>query len=431
MNVQNRTLFIADNLDIMHGMDSEIVDLIYLDPPFNTKKNYKAPIGSPAEGASFKDIWTDEDVKHEWHGEVAETNEELYQIIQAAETVYDKSMKLYLMAMTVRLFEMHRLLKNTGSIYLHCDPTASHYLKLVMDSLFGRQNFRNEIVWCYKTAGRSKIQFGRKHDVILFYSKSKNYVFDSDAVRIARQKTHMKVETDSEGHTWQVKRDKKSGKVYRYPTDLGILCPDWWVDIQQLNRSEKERTGYPTQKPLALLQRIIKASSNESDIVLDPFCGCATACVAAEQLQRQWIGIDISPSAETITKIRLEEASEQGQLFSPITMSDVTVSHEPPIRTDTDTETAIQRRLPAYQAHKHELYGRQEGHCSGCKLHYRFKDITVDHVIPQSKGGTDHIENLQLLCSSCNSIKNNGTQQVLYDRLEKRGRELRERLHVP
>ena len=287
MNVQNRTLFIADNLDIMRGMDSNTIDLIYLDPPFNTKKNYKAPIGSPAEGASFKDIWTDEDVKHEWHGEVAETNEELYQIIQAAEVVYDKSMKLYLMAMTVRLFEMHRLLKDTGSIYLHCDPTASHYLKLVMDSLFGRQNFCNEIVWCYQVGARSKKQFGRKHDVILFYSRSKNYVFDSDAVRIERQKTHMKVETDSEGRTWQVKKDAKSGKVYRYPTDLGVLCPDWWVDIQQLNRSEKERTGYPTQKPLALLQRIIKASSNEGDSVLDRFCGCATACVAAEQLQRQ------------------------------------------------------------------------------------------------------------------------------------------------
>ena len=340
-------------------------------------------------------------------------------------------MKLYLMAMTVRLFEMHRLLKDTGSIYLHCDPTASHYLKLVMDSLFGRQNFCNEIVWCYQVGARSKKQFGRKHDAILFYSKSKNYVFDSDAVRIERQKTHMKVETDSEGRTWQVKKDAKSGKVYRYPTDLGVLCPDWWVGIQQLNRNQKERTGYPTQKPLALLERIIKASSNENDVVLDPFCGCATACVVAEQLQRQWIGIDISPSAETITKIRLEEASEQGQLFSPITMSDVTVSHEPPIRTDTDTQTAIQRRLPAYQAHKHKLYGRQEGHCIGCKLHYRFKDMTVDHIIPQSKGGTDHIENLQLLCGSCNSIKNNGTQQVLYDRLEKRDRELRERLHVP
>ena len=146
MNVQNRTLFIADNLEIMRGIDSECIDLIYLDPPFNTNKQHKAPIGSKAEGAEFKDIWTDDDIKYEWLGEIAEQNEDLYQIIQASETVYNKSMRIYLTAMAIRLFEMQRILKPTGSIYLHCDPTASHYLKLAMDKLFGRQNFRAEIV---------------------------------------------------------------------------------------------------------------------------------------------------------------------------------------------------------------------------------------------------------------------------------------------
>ena len=167
MNVENRTLFIADNLDIMRGIDSETIDLIYLDPPFNTKKNYKAPIGSPAEGASFKDIWTDEDVKDEWHGEIAEQNQELYQIIQASKIVYDKSMKIYLTAMAVRLFEMHRILKPTGSIYLHCDPTASHYLKLVMDSLFGKNNYQSEVIWGYRTQGVSKSSWPKKHDILL------------------------------------------------------------------------------------------------------------------------------------------------------------------------------------------------------------------------------------------------------------------------
>ena len=147
INVENRTLFIADNLDIMRGIDSETINLIYLDPPFNTNKQYKAPIGSKAEGAEFKDIWTDEDVRFEWHGEIAEQHQELYQVIQASETLYDKSMKIYLTAMTVRLFEMKRLLKPTGSIYLHCDPTASHYLKLVMDSLFGKNNYQSEVIW--------------------------------------------------------------------------------------------------------------------------------------------------------------------------------------------------------------------------------------------------------------------------------------------
>ena len=149
MNVDNRTLFIADNLDIMRGMDSDTIDLIYLDPPFNSKKQYKAPIGSPAEGASFKDIWTDEDVRDGWYSEIAEDYPQIHQIILAAEHTYDHSMMIYLMAMGIRLIEMKRILKPTGSIYLHCDPTASHYLKFVMDSIFGNQNFRNEIVWCY------------------------------------------------------------------------------------------------------------------------------------------------------------------------------------------------------------------------------------------------------------------------------------------
>ena len=162
MNVENRTLFIADNLDIMRGMDSEIIDLIYLDPTFNTKKQYKAPIGSPAEGAEFKDIWTDEDVKDGWYSEIAELYPHIHQIIQAAEHTYDKSMMIYLMAMGIRLIEMQRLLTPTGSIYLHCDPTASHYLKLIMDDIFGKNNFRNEIVWCYTGPGSPKMrQFNR------------------------------------------------------------------------------------------------------------------------------------------------------------------------------------------------------------------------------------------------------------------------------
>ena len=180
MNIKNRTLFIADNLDIMRGMNSDTIDLIYLDPPFNSNRNYKAPIGSPAEGATFKDIWTDEDIKAEWHGQIAAEHEELYQIIQASEVVYDKSMKIYLTAMAVRLFEMHRILKTTGSIYLHCDPTASHYLKAVMDDIFGKQNFRNEIVW-RKYGGHkntARVKFTTEHDTLFFYSVSNKYAFN-------------------------------------------------------------------------------------------------------------------------------------------------------------------------------------------------------------------------------------------------------------
>ncbi len=170
-NWSNRTLWTGDNLDIMRGMNSESVDLIYLDQPFNSNRNYSAPIGSEAAGAAFKDTWTLSDVDEAWHGEIADREPTLYAIIDAAGLSYGKGMKSYLIMMAVRLLEMRRLLKDTGSIYLHCDPTASHYLKMLMDAVFGQRNFRNEVVW-RRTKGRSDAgRFGRVHDTILFYAQ--------------------------------------------------------------------------------------------------------------------------------------------------------------------------------------------------------------------------------------------------------------------
>ena len=152
-NWSNRTMWTGDNLDVMRGMNSESVDLIYLDPPFNSNRTYSAPIGSQAAGAAFKDTWTLEDVDDAWHGEIAEQHPAVYAIIDAAGVAHGKGMKSYLIMMAVRLMEMHRLLKPMGSLYLHCDPTASHYLKMLMDAVLGRSNFRNEIVWCYRGGG--------------------------------------------------------------------------------------------------------------------------------------------------------------------------------------------------------------------------------------------------------------------------------------
>ena len=409
MNIENRTLFIADNLDILRGIDSETVDLIYLDPPFNTNRNYKAPIGSPAEGAEFKDIWTDEDIKHEWYGQIAENHEALHQIIQASAYTADKSMMIYLMAMSIRLIEMKRILKLTGSVYLHCDPTASHYLKLVMDDVFGRDNFRNEVVWhYYNGSSNAKKYYARKHDTLYFYAKSKENTFDDLAAR----------EPYVEGSNW-VNNPESYGEGYR-ANPHGKRMHDVWR-IPSLNNMAKERTGYPTQKPLALLERIIKVSSNEGDMVLDPFCGCATACVAAEKLQRQWVGIDISPSAAVITKIRLEDESRQGNLLSPVAMSDVIVRQQAPERTDNAEGLSRQIRLPRYQAHKPELFGRQEGKCNGCQYPFHYRNFTVDHIEAQSRGGTDHIGNLQLLCQACNSTKGTGTQAELIQKLREQG----------
>ena len=402
--MENRTLFIADNLDVMRGMNTETVDLIYLDPPFNSKKQYKAPIGSPAEGAEFKDIWTDEDIKYEWHGQIAEQNEKLYQIIQASEAIYDKSMKIYLTAMAVRLFEMKRILKSTGSIYLHCDPNASHYLKLVMDSFFGKQNFRNEIVWCYRGGGVPKNDFAKKHDIILRYSKDKKVTFNVDAVRIPYSESVL------ESSESRYNKSYRGDKVYSgyKPNKLGKHPEDWWTIQPLMPSDKKERTGYPTQKPLMLLKRIIEVSSNEGDVVLDPFCGCATACVAAERLGRQWIGVDISPSAEVITKLRLqEEVDKQSDLWNPL--EDIIVRTDAPVRTDLE-ETETQLRLPKTHTHKHELYGEQDGKCAGCNYFLPFRNMTIDHIVPQSKGGTDAKENLQLLCNACNATK--GTRSL-------------------
>lgn len=189
---------------------------------------------------------------------------------------------------------------------MHCDWHASHYLKVMCDEIFGYNNFRNEIVWCYSIGGKSNKTFGRKHDVIFWYSKSDVWTFNSDApaVRVSRKPdSHMRVFVDEDGITWQEKSDAKTGKTYRYPLDK--VADDYWLNIEQLNREEAERLGYPTQKPEALLERIIAASSNKGDIVLDTFCGCGTALIVAEKLNRHWIGIDISPSAISLIKKRL------------------------------------------------------------------------------------------------------------------------------
>lgn len=397
----DRTVFIGDNLDVMRGFDDNSVDLIYLDPPFNSNKDYEAPIGSEAAGAAFKDTWTLQDIDIAAVGLLADEYPGVYALCNSAKEVHSDSMYSYLAMMASRLVEMKRVLRHTGSIYLHCDPTANSYLRLLMDAIFGKNSLRNELVWCYPPTGRYPKQgFPKKHDTILFYS-NEDATFHPQYTEMteATLKTYSSVDEDGR------KYSKAHGKRTYLDQQKGRPVPSWWTDMGSgSTMPKKERVGYPTQKPLALLKRIILASSNQADVVLDPFCGCATACVAAEELQRKWIGIDISPLAGHLVRQRIKSDLHKKIL----------------VRDDIPTRKGAED-LPSYKTHKHSLYGKQEGNCKGCEIHFPFRNMTVDHLIPKSKGGDDRFANLQLLCGACNSKKGDRSMEYLIVELKKEG----------
>ena len=414
----SNTLYTNDNLYVLSGMNSATVDLIYLDPPFNSKRTYSAPVGSKAAGASFKDMWTWKDVDEYYLNTLADQFPTLAKYIASVGAVHSKPMMAYLTYMSQRIVEMHRILKETGMLYLHCDPTASHYLKSLLDGIFGKNNFRNEIIWCYNIGGKSKKDFANKHDTIYRYSKSRNYTFNADKIRMAMTPHKQdksgknyggKMGIDKKGRQYVEKqgtRDSEGNyKYYRYYLDEGKIPEDWWIDINALQPSSKERTGYPTQKPLVLLKRIIQASSNEGDIVMDPFCGCATTCVAAQQLGRRWIGIDIEKQA---TKILVQRLSDDAGFFKDFVATD-----QIPKRTD------LHEVLPS-ESVKQRLYKEQNGKCNGCQEEFKIWNLTIDHIIPKTKGGGDYYENYQLLCANCNSIKGNRPMEFLRMKIEKR-----------
>ena len=448
-NFADKTIWTGDNLDILRGMNSECVDLIYLDPPFNSNQDYAAPVGSAAAGAAFKDTWTLSDLDVAWMGLIADEQPALAHVIKTSGMTHGKGMQSYLTMMAVRLMEMHRVLKPTGSIYLHCDPTASHCLKLLIDAVFGAGNFMAEITWKRTSAHSDSRTFGNVADIILFYGNQINindvrvpydpayiaryyrhddgdgrgpYTLDNmtspnprpnmtyewrghpPPVKGWRYSLETMAKLHDEGRIWYPDKPKQRPQLKRYLNEMpGNLVDDVWTDIPPINSQAKERIGYPTQKPLALLERIIKASSNEGDIVLDPFCGCATACVAADRLGRKWVGVDISPKAVELVNMRLQQA--MGSLF-----------HHGYVTARTDIEAPI-----PYRQNKHVLFGQQEGLCTGCKGDFPFKLFEVDHRVPRSHGGTDQLDNLQLLCSSCNRIKGDRSQEYLVARLAEIG----------
>jgi DNA modification methylase len=309
-------LYYGDNLDVLRRkIPSESVDLCYIDPPFNSKRNYFQIYNNQggedrAQAQAFVDTWEWGDEANDgiaWITDIAQLQngkltEQTVELIRGLEKVLKRgSLLAYLVHMTLRIVEIHRVLKPTGSFYLHCDPTASHYLKLLLDSIFvadGRGgNFLNEIVWGYRTGGAGKQSFARKHDTVFLYAKSKsNYLFNVQYYK-----------------SWQA---KKYGYNPKYPDYFDedekkwyhlSICRDVWDDLNPIGTENKERLGYPTQKPEALLERIIKASSNEGDTVLDAYCGCGTTVAVAQRLGRRWIGIDITYQSISLILKRLAD----------------------------------------------------------------------------------------------------------------------------
>ena len=367
--ITHNTLFYGDNLPILREhIPDQSIDLVYLDPPFNSSRSYnvlfKEESGKDSESqiTAFDDTWHWGAQAEELYAElVTEINGTVGQMIGALRgAIGENQMMAYLVMMAGRLVELHRVLKPTGSLYLHCDPTASHYLKIVLDCVFGAENYRNEIVWHrYKRPKGSQFEarkFGASTDSILFYTKTGSYEFHADRIKTPLDDEELKkryplvdekgpyssgpllrsasmgarpnLVYEYKGYTpgpegWRLTKDKlaaidSQGDLFltsngvprrkvRPPAEPGQQIDNLWADIEAIGSQAAERLGYPTQKPIALLERILLASSNPGDVVLDPFCGCGTTVAAAQKLGRQWIGIDITHLAIALQKYRLQE----------------------------------------------------------------------------------------------------------------------------
>lgn len=515
----NRHLFIADNLNLLRALDNESIDLICIDPPFAKNQTFTGSLRPPlsdaereqeletlagwgirsqhdAESAGiewpdadntgrFSDIWRWEDDVHEdWVTRIENDYPALAKVIDSTRTAHSEGMAAYLTFMAIRIIEMHRVLKPTGSMYLHCDPTASSYLGALMDSVFGAENFRSEITW-KRTSSHNDVRrnYGAVGDIILFYSKSGKFTFNTLYLPYSEQyiknfyryvdennrryrtgdlrsphprpnltydykgyKPHpngwsvslerMK-ELDAEGRLHFPK--KKSGRIQRkrFLDEMpGVPAGNIWDDIRPIGAQAKERTGYPTQKPVALAERIIKASSNPGDVVLDCFAGCAYVPVAAERNGRQWIACDISPRALTVLRRQFAKfnyaVDGTQQTETPLLNPEANIitqgPGELPERTDEDpVERQDIKELPPRkfkvpasiipEAEMLEKLLELSGHMAWCcgyanrmpdgSVIKTTRNFHLDHIDPKSKDGSNDIQNRAPLCPYHNTRKNN------------------------
>ena len=517
-NLTNRTIFCQDNIDVLKGINSNSIDLIYLDPPFSKNDTFITKNNKNIEKikkffieeqqkynrfpnedfneifkdntASFSDIWTENDINQYYYTQIDKFNNKLVDYLDSIKDFAIKGGFYYLLYMTVRLIEIKRILKDTGSIYYHCDPTFSHYIKAVMDRIFGVENFLSDITWKrYAPHSLSKSAVDTISDNLLYYAKDFNKTFYKTATeglsksdlqkrfpysekQTGRWYQHVALEQNSNkssagepriingktvyskiGWRWsqftfdtKLKENPylihwtKSGrpryKIYKDEYE-GRPVGNIWTDIRYLSSANKERTGYPTQKPLALLERIIKSSSKEGDIILDPFCGCATTCIASEKLNRQWIGIDWNKQSFYMIYYRAYLMDILGTEHAPSLLSSGIIQEtNVPQRTDISQEelNKIQKDLQYKQEIKQTkkvrrmsledkaiakelLYEEQAGICNGCDAYMRSVDLTIDHITPQAQDGDDDLDNLQLLCYRCNNWKRTKDMKYLFNQL--------------
>ena len=481
-DVENMTIFEYDNLPVMQKMNDGVIDLIYLDPPFGNMQTWEATnkekitkirdyflemqkknsffpnedFDEIFKDVKFDDTWEETDVNKSWQEAIKEHDEKLFDFIDSIDFVI-KGGKYYLFYMAIRLIEMKRILKDTGSIYLHCDNTMGQYLKGVMDIIFGYDNFRNEIVWHYRRwTAESKI-FQKLHDTLFFYVKNINqYHFNQ-------------MYTD---YTEGSKSRKKQGVLNRFSNgekytvsdkslnEKGVRENDVW-HIPYIAPSSKERTGYRTQKPLALLDRIIQASSNKGDIVLDPFCGCATTLISSQFLDRKWIGIDKNKPAFFMNFYRMRNKLEtivetkniQENLFgddyetlkekkdiTPILINNLKEPrrHLPKLddeakdkiidkqiakneKLDEEYKKYLERHAEVLKGedkkkYREELRSEQNNTCKICK-NKLYDSFHLDRIVSGADGGEYEESNLQVLCMSCNLSKNRNTNIFLIKKL--------------
>ena len=462
LNAVNRGVYISDNLPFIKSLNDECIDLVCIDPPFAKnetfgRKNSKSPdplkpplsneekateiallkrwgISNEQEAAGegidwpetkYKDIWSWQDVHESWLKNIEDDYPGVHKLIEATQEIHGDGTAAYLCYMAVRLFEIHRVLKVTGSLYLHCDHTAGAYLKQLLDAIFAKENFRNEMVWYYENASRGKKQWAKSHDTILYYAKKNEEChFNRDQV-LQPYKSGMTA--------WRYQ--KKGLEPPRGKT------PDDVVIIPSLNTMDNERTGYPTQKPTALAEHIIKASCPEDGVVLDCFAGCAYVAVAAERLNRNWIACDINTRTWTVFKRQFEKPKlalltcdePTHNLQKPLLGNNATV-HGPkelPIRT-----TPVQDNLPPAfklqvkprtfktpasiipEPEMLEILLNMSGYIAWCcgfanrmpdgSIRKTTRNFHLDHLNPVSKEGTSHqITNRAPLCPYHNIKKSN------------------------